>query len=419
MVHDLLLNLAQVGLRADAGHLGAHVLAHRHCAQLVEERLFDHLARDVAAQLLAALRLAHHEQRVDVVAGEQAVGLFAADPRLDRYGGRRHEAGGNAARLDPLVEHGEQLVFGLREGLALDRGRGRVGVAAPAQNPQHGADVDLLGAAARDHVDLRLHERQREDDLEVLHLDHLLHQEGEVGDVGLPRDAGHDDLDPVDVQAVGGLDEVVQQGDLLRVELARDEVGDHVQVRALREQEGPCEEIPLGGGREGEGAGVLVEPQAHDGGLVRAQRDSPAADLVDQDGHRRPGRRARLQLPADVAVARRVVVVDVDLHPGAADQAGEPADPAGLAGVHEHQPLHALQLDGLDLGHVEQVDQRADEEGPQVLLLGAGEDHACIGVELLGGQERGEGVEIRVDVGGDHRHVGGGVVCGSGHGRIL
>ena len=51
------------------------------------------------------------------------------------------------------------------------------------------------------------------------------------------------------------------------------------------------------------------------------------------------------------------MVVDVDVHPGFFEEVGEPADSAGLAGVDEHEPFDAVEVDRADVRHVEQVYQ--------------------------------------------------------------
>ena len=113
------------------------------------------------------------------------------------------------------------------------------------------------------------------------------------------------------------------------------------------------------------------------------------------------------------------MVVDVDVHPGFFEEVGEPADSAGLAGVDEHEPFDAVEVDRADLRHVEQVYHGADEEIPQVFFLGAGKDDASLGIELLGRQQAGQGIEVRIEMRGDDRDLGGIPLWGSVHWLIL
>ncbi len=96
-----------------------------------------------------------------------------------------------------------------------------------------------------------------------------------------------------------------------------------------------------------------------------------------------------------------MVVVDVDLHTGPVQQFRQAADAAGLFGVHQHQPVHGVEIDAFDVHHVEEVDHGLDEKIPQVLLLGAGKDHPGLGIELLGRQHGPHGVVVGVEMGGD------------------
>ena len=93
-----------------------------------------------------------------------------------------------------------------------------------------------------------------------------------------------------------------------------------------------------------------------------------------------------------------MVIVNVDLDAGSSDQFGEFPDAADVAGVHQHELANLIEVDRMDVGHVEEINHRADEKIPQIFLLGAREYDACVGIELLRRQQRGQGVEIRVDV---------------------
>ena len=81
---------------------------------------------------------------------------------------------------------------------------------------------------------------------------------------------------------------------------------------------------------------------------------------------------------------------------------GEFADAGGLAGVHQDEAFDLLQGHLLHPGEIQEIEAGADEKVPQVALLGARKDQQGVGIELLGGHHGGHGVEIGVEVGGDH-----------------
>ncbi len=119
-----------------------------------------------------------------------------------------------------------------------------------------------------------------------------------------------------------------------------------------------------------------------------------------------------------------VVVVNVDVHIAAGGHFGEFADAGSLAGVHQDEAFDLLQGHLLHPGEIDEIKAGADEKVPEVALLGARKDQQRLGVELLGRHHGGHGVEIGVEVSGDHLQGAGGrrpvpviAVIASGHGR--
>jgi len=70
----------------------------------------------------------------------------------------------------------------------------------------------------------------------------------------------------------------------------------------------------------------------------------------------------------------------------------------------------------VDIRHVEQIHHAADEEISQVFFLRARKYNARLWIEFLCGQKRGQGIEIRIDMGRNDR-LGGGIV-GLGQGGV-
>ena len=100
-----------------------------------------------------------------------------------------------------------------------------------------------------------------------------------------------------------------------------------------------------------------------------------------------------------------MVIVDVDIHARFADQIPECADPGRFPDVDQDQPGHLLQVDLAELLHLHRVQRRLEEEPLYRLLLRARKHQDGLGVKLAGRQHRGNGVEVRVDVGGDNFHT--------------
>jgi hypothetical protein len=98
-----------------------------------------------------------------------------------------------------------------------------------------------------------------------------------------------------------------------------------------------------------------------------------------------------------------VVVEDVDFDSGLADQLSQFSDAADVARIHQHKASDLLEVDGLDVGHIEEITHAADEEISQVFFLRPRKYDASLGIQLLGGQKRGQGVEIRIDMGRNDR----------------
>ncbi len=149
---------------------------------------------------------------------------------------------------------------------------------------------------------------------------------------------------------------------------------------------------------------LLVYAEHHDRRLFRRDADAllPQQVYEKADAGARIARHRKLTL--DIVFGRGMVVVDVYLRPALVDEPGELADPAPLLRVNDDKGVHVFVVDVLYLCDVHEIEGRADEEIPDALLLRAGEDEDCVGIELLRSDHRGKGVEVGVEVRSDDLH---------------
>jgi hypothetical protein len=88
----------------------------------------------------------------------------------------------------------------------------------------------------------------------------------------------------------------------------------------------------------------------------------------------------------------------------AACRLGKGPDPLRLADVDQDQPGYARQVDIPDALELVGINGALQKKVTQAALLGAGEDHLGLRIELFGSDHGAEAVEISVDVGGDDFH---------------
>ncbi len=264
-------------------------------------------------------------------------------------------------------------------------------------------DVDFLRPATRDQVNAPVQADQEEQDGEVLQLDHFLRDDGQVAHIAFHDGGGDGDLDAVDIERFEVADEVVHHGHLLLVQPRMNEIGNDVQVGPHFQQRADGEKV-LGDGHGGnQQVGVLINAQGQQGRLFRRQGDVPQGQDFEQHGGRGASFPDFRLVGRDFYRDVQMMVVNVDLHPGLAEEGGKHADPAGVLGVHHDQQIDRLQIDVLDPGELERM-----VEAFQILLggffHGAGENHPRAGIQLLRGHHGGEAIEIGVDVRRDHLH---------------
>ena len=208
---------------------------------------------------------------------------------------------------------------------------------------------------------------------------------------------------PLTPVAVRRLNQVVEQADLLGADLTGNQLRHRVEIGALFKQISGRQEILRGGRGESERPGILVNPQAHDGGFIGADGKLTLAQHTREEGHGGPYLPLDPGLGGDVVGPRGMMVVNMNLETGVVQNAGQGAETAGLTRVDQHDPPHGIQIQVPHFDHVEQIDHRADEKVAQVFFLGPRKNHQGLGIKLLRRQHRRHGIEIGVDMAGDQR----------------
>ena len=124
--------------------------------------------------------------------------------------------------------------------------------------------------------------------------------------------------------------------------------------------------------------------------------------LPGQDGGGGARHLHHFEAAVDVVGGVGMVVVDVDFHFAGKRGFGELADAGGLPGVHQDEALDLLRRHVAAPGEIQEIETGANVKVPQVTLLGTREDLDGARIKLLGRHHGGHGVEVGVQVGGDH-----------------
>ena len=161
--------------------------------------------------------------------------------------------------------------------------------------------------------------------------------------------------------------------------------------------------VRLGGIREGERAGLLVDPQGQQGRLLRGEGHLLLPEEAEQDGGGRPDLAQDLQTARDILGVDRMVVVDVDLQPRPPQDLFEGADPRPPLHVHQDETRDRLQRESPEPLHPERK-LRLAQELPDVPLLGSREQQTGLGIELRRRRHGGQSVEVGVNVRADEFH---------------
>ena len=155
-------------------------------------------------------------------------------------------------------------------------------MASAAESRTHGAHVDRVGAGARHDLDAVVHAADGEEDVEFLHLHHLVGEEGEIVQVGVQGRLGEHHVRAVDVVGLRGLKEGVQGADVLLCHGEGRLLGNDVDVHAASEKPARRREVPLGDRREREGARIRVDAESEDGRCLPRDGDVPFLYLLNE-----------------------------------------------------------------------------------------------------------------------------------------
>ena len=233
---------------------------------------------------------------------------------------------------------------------------------------------------------------------------HLVGQRRKVGDEMGRGNGGDNDLHAVNVVPFRRSRELGQHTDLLGSKIARDEIGNDVQVRPLADEIGCGQSVPLGGRMEGKRAGLLIDAESEDRGLEGRYSYVPFPKEFDHERRRGADLLDHFDLSAYVAFRWGMMVIEVDRDAGTAKSAFELSQAAGIAVINDDQPGDLLHIDVPESFGLDGVSGRFDKEVPHALFLGAGEDQLGAGVKLLRRHHGGQGVEIGIRMTGNDLH---------------
>ena len=114
-----------------------------------------------------------------------------------------------------------------------------------------------------------------------------------------------------------------------------------------------------------------MNPQAHDGGFFRGNRNAPFSNNVDHQcciGADFPN---DFHLTVQVVRGSGMVVVYVNFHIFAIRHPGKVPDTAPLPGVHQNKPFDGIDVDFFDFGDIQEIECGIQEKIPEIFFLGA------------------------------------------------
>ena len=364
--------------------------------QLVADRLVEVLARHDADEPLVL------EDEDPALAVPLTDGHRARDRlvRADRARRARHDlarSDGLARRLRERLAHAcERLVE-----RALERRRGRTGVASAAQSLGERARVELGRLRAGDAEDAAAHLDQADERAGLGQVDELVGEGGDahVGRLGGGR--GDDDLGAGDLLGRERVEQGREQLALLGGE-GRVEVAAHLLLAgAMVEAPGQRVGVSARGRGVRERARVLVDAEREDGRLERRDGDLPLGEHPDERGRQSRVLREHGLLRRDPAGQLVAVVVEDDLLDLRVERDRlELAEPRRVHRLDDDEPLDRAQVEAGRLADVEFVGVQTVELA-HVPRERAGQRRDGALVEPAHGEERRERVEVGVRVRGD------------------
>jgi len=246
---------------------------------------------------------------------------------LDTDGRLGHVIPGRFFAFFLEVELGEDSVAYLGERLVAHAGAGGVSVASAAESRTHGAHVDRVGSGARHDLDAVVHAADGEEDVEFLHLHHLVGEEGEIVQVGVQGRFGEHHVRAVDVVGLRGLEEGVQGADVLLRHGEGRLFGNDVDVHAASEKPARGREVPLGDRREGEGTRVRINAEPEDGSCLPRDSDVQLLYLLNEQRGDGAADFGVADMGVHVVARLRVVIPDLDACAGIVEERPDMAQP--------------------------------------------------------------------------------------------
>ena len=160
--------------------------------------------------------------------------------------------------------------------------------------------------------------------------------------------------------------------------------------------------LMLGGGGKGERARILIDAKAEDGGFICRQIQLPGDNLFHKNTRGGAPGLHHGQGGRHVFVGIRVMVVAVDDKVRVGERPFDMGHAGTLSGVHQNQGFHAGRVDFLEIFEVEEVRGALDEKVPDIFFLAARENKRRAGIQLAGGDNGRQTIEIRIGVSGNN-----------------
>ncbi len=117
---DLVLNFNNIRIRMHMGYLRTHVFANRNGVEVMKQGFFDDLPGNVTGEAIGLGSIPAYEQCIDVVAGQQGLGLLAGGIFAGHNCRRRHQMPCQTPGVDFSVKGLEKQLLCLGDGFALD-----------------------------------------------------------------------------------------------------------------------------------------------------------------------------------------------------------------------------------------------------------------------------------------------------------
>ena len=390
---------AERGIGRQQGRIAQHVVFHRELAQTVQAGAGSGLrVKDAAAAPRAGHKDRHGleaEMQHDLV--RRPYGLV----RFHAHGGGGHVVAGRLVLAELAAQIAHNGVVHLVEHHVAHRGRGRIGMAAAAQFRTDRAHVDEFRPAAGHHLNAILHTTDGKKDGELFHFHEPVRQIGEITEIVFHGRFGNDHGNAVDGIGARRFQQAVQGAHMGAGQLVGGHVVNVVDPHAAREQPGRAFKVRRRGGAVGKGAGIAVDAEAEQGGLVRIQGDVGHGQRLDD----KAGHRAHLGPVADgcrhIVPGIGMMIPDLDAHIVPIQQARDMVQTIALPGIHHHEAGNRIPVDVVAFAQVVALAVKVGDNLLQAAFLRARKEQDAGRIEMPDGQHGGKGVKIGIGMAGD------------------